>query len=631
MVDNRKVILKDWINVNLKDIVVFQEGPGLTSDLFKETGFPFLNIRCIENGKINKSECQFISNEIANSIYKHFQLEEDDLIMSTSGTLGKKAFVKKIDLPLLLNTSIIRFKPKNPLTFNLEFLNYLLEDNDFISELYNQSTGSAQINVGPSHLRKISVTIPQSYAEQSEIAAILSKLDKAIEQTEQLIEKYKQIKIGLMHDLLTRGIDENGNIRSEETHKFKDSPLGRIPVEWEIVKLGTLINAIDPQPDHRTPSEVENGVPYLGISDFSDHKVFDLEKCRKVSIDVLIKQQNSFNIKNGDLIFGKIGTIGKPTILPDFNITNFALSANVILLKPYECPNFIYWTMEAKYIIEQVKVSTHSTSQPAFGIQKIRDLNVICPKTEEKIIVANKLDKIESIINDTRKELLKLQLQRSGLMHDLLTGKVRVSNYEEQKESVSNVNSTKAQTRNQHIEDAVLIAAIVNAFYSDKYPLGRKKVQKLLYLVRRHQESSVACFKKKAAGPYADEVRYKGGEPIAKTNKYIATKTNSAGTVFSKGVNIEQALAYIEKWDMKSDIEWLIAQFKYTKVDQLELFATIDIARCDLEKEGITISLSTVKHLIATNKEWKAKLEKNYFDDLSIQRGIDESYKLFGE
>jgi type I restriction enzyme S subunit len=65
------------------------------------------------------------------------------------------------------------------------------------------------------------------------------------------------------------------------------------------------------------------------------------------------------------------------------------------------------------------------------------------------------------------------------------------------------------------------------AFYSDKYPLGRKKVQKLLYLVRRHQEASVACFKKKAAGPYADEVRYKGGEPIAKANKYITTKTSN--------------------------------------------------------------------------------------------------------
>ena len=62
--------------------------------------------------------------------------------------------------------------------------------------------------------------------QQRRIANILSTVDQAIEQTEALIAKQQRIKTGLMQDLLTRGIDENGNLRSEETHKFKDSPLG---------------------------------------------------------------------------------------------------------------------------------------------------------------------------------------------------------------------------------------------------------------------------------------------------------------------------------------------------------------------------------------------------------------------
>jgi type I restriction enzyme S subunit len=59
--------------------------------------------------------------------------------------------------------------------------------------------------------------------EQSKIAEILSTVDRVIEQTEALIAKQQRIKTGLMQDLLTRGIDEHGNIRSEETHQFKDS------------------------------------------------------------------------------------------------------------------------------------------------------------------------------------------------------------------------------------------------------------------------------------------------------------------------------------------------------------------------------------------------------------------------
>ena len=75
------------------------------------------------------------------------------------------------------------------------------------------------------------VLVPAKTAEQSKIAEVLSTVDRAIKRTETLIAKQQRIKTGLMQDLLTRGIDEHGNLRSEKTHKFKDSPLGRIPVE----------------------------------------------------------------------------------------------------------------------------------------------------------------------------------------------------------------------------------------------------------------------------------------------------------------------------------------------------------------------------------------------------------------
>ena len=73
--------------------------------------------------------------------------------------------------------------------------------------------------------------------EQTRIAKILFTVDCAIEQTKALITKQQRIRLGLMWDLLTRGIDEHGNLRSERTHKFKDSPLGRIPKEWDVVNV----------------------------------------------------------------------------------------------------------------------------------------------------------------------------------------------------------------------------------------------------------------------------------------------------------------------------------------------------------------------------------------------------------
>jgi restriction endonuclease S subunit len=86
------------------------------------------------------------------------------------------------------------------------------------------------------------IELPNTKLEQSKIAQILSTVDRAIERTKVLIAKQQRIKTGLMQDLLTRGIDAHGNLRSERTHEFKDSPLGRIPAEWEAQPLSSVVD-----------------------------------------------------------------------------------------------------------------------------------------------------------------------------------------------------------------------------------------------------------------------------------------------------------------------------------------------------------------------------------------------------
>jgi type I restriction enzyme S subunit len=86
-------------------------------------------------------------------------------------------------------------------------------------------------------MANIELSLPDNKKEQEQIADVLSTIDRAIAQTEAIIAKQQRIKTGLMQDLLTKGIDENGNIRSEATHEFKDSAIGRIPEEWNMSSL----------------------------------------------------------------------------------------------------------------------------------------------------------------------------------------------------------------------------------------------------------------------------------------------------------------------------------------------------------------------------------------------------------
>lgn len=610
MTENQTYIPEGWTENELNEVIV--EKPKSTikvSDAANFGEYPF-----------------FTSGE---NILLHDKkiIEGENLFLATGGVANIKYYNGEAAYSTDTFTISTNEKAKTDYLYY-----YLLSKVVFIDKNYFEGSGLKHLQ--KKDFRKHVFIHPLSLTEQQKIAKILSKLDKAIEQTELLIEKYKQIKIGLIHDLLTRGIDENGNIRSEETHKFKDSPLGRIPTEWEFKTLSAIYELRTGTTPLRSNNAYfsDNGYNWVKTLDLNEDYLNDTEE--RVT-DIALQRTSLRLMPQGTILIAMYGgweQIGRTSILNIKAGTNQAIvslfNSNVELISEYT----LFSLQENRWRWKQYAVSTRK--DPNITKEDVANFNIAYPKDideQRKIvsIILKAKDRI-SICQERRSKLIK---EKSGLMHDLLTGKVRVCNYEDKKEFALNANSISinTQTRNKHIEDAVLIAAIVNAIYSDKYPLGRKKVQKLLYLVRRHQEASVTCFKKKAAGPYDDEVRYKGGEPIAKTNKYIATKTNNAGTIFGKGENIEKALVYIEKWNMQSDIEWLVSQFKYTKVDQLELIATIDMARCDLEKEGIPVSLSTVKNLIATNKEWRAKLDKNYFDDLSIQRGIDESYKLFGK
>lgn len=152
--------------------------------------------------------------------------------------------------------------------------------------------------------------------------------------------------------------------------------------KWPIHNLCMVADAIDPQPSHRTPPIDENGIPYVSIKDcdYNTGKI-DFEKARKVNVTVLQKHKTRYQIHNGDMMIGKIGTIGYPVILPTDE--TYTLSANVILIQPNKFkvqPYFLKYSLESPYVESQFDKAKHSTSQSAFGILKLRKIKVMNPE-----------------------------------------------------------------------------------------------------------------------------------------------------------------------------------------------------------------------------------------------------------
>ena len=154
-------IPKGWEIVPLSEIMDYKEGPGIRNWQYTNSadGVQFINIRCIQSGDLLLSTANRIKAEEANGKYGHFHLKEWDIVVSTSGTLGRSAVVRRAHLPLLLNTSVIRFRPVDGAT-SFSYLHSYVNSPVFLDELELLASGSVQRNFGPTHLKTMRVLRP---------------------------------------------------------------------------------------------------------------------------------------------------------------------------------------------------------------------------------------------------------------------------------------------------------------------------------------------------------------------------------------------------------------------------------------------------------------------------------------
>ena len=183
---------------SISEVVWFQEGPGVRKNQYTNNGVKLLNVANLTDSKIDLStSTRYISCNEAYGKYKHFLVDDGDLIIASSGIKveyfdKKMGFVTKEQLPLCMNTSTIRFKAINNQQLNIRYFMYYLKSRQFKSQLAKQITGSAQLNFGPSHLKKMHINLVDLDL-QNNIVSILDKLEYTIECKKQQLFKYEEL------------------------------------------------------------------------------------------------------------------------------------------------------------------------------------------------------------------------------------------------------------------------------------------------------------------------------------------------------------------------------------------------------------------------------------------------------
>lgn len=291
------------------------------------------------------------------------------------------------------------------------------------SNFRNASQGSTFEAINTSELNKWSIEYPLSKTEQVKIAEILSTVDKAIEQTEALVAKQQRIKTGLMQDLLTRGIDEHGTLRSEKTHKFKDSPLGRIPVEWNVQPLSELAHVDRGKFTHRPrndPHFYGGEFPFIQTGDVTSmigRRVYTYTQTLNARGTTVSKEfpRGTIAITIAANI-ADTAILGIPMYFPD--------SIVGAVVSPPNTTRFIELMLRRwKPILERL---ASQSAQKNINLEVLRPLLIPIPGPEEQQRIGNLYNRLD--INQERMEqkLLKLRSLKTALMQDLLTGKKRV-------------------------------------------------------------------------------------------------------------------------------------------------------------------------------------------------------------
>jgi type I restriction enzyme S subunit len=312
------------------------------------------------------------------------------------------------------------------------FLMNLLQIKQINRQFSNKANGSTRFGLTIDTMENAIIPKPP-LPEQRIIASILNTIDKAIEATERVIAKRRSVKEGLMHDLFRYGLDEKGNLRSKATHRFKDSPLGRIPEEWEVVVIPQILvkkdRAIKIGPfgsQLKREYFIENGYKVYGQENAfnKDFSIGDRYINKKRFL-----QLKSCGLFPGDFIISMMGTIGKCAVVPD-GIDKGIMDSHLIRLQIDDrnyLSSLLLQLLENYFPLKQqiINLSVGGIMQ-GLSSKIVKSLCIPKPPVPEQSRIAVILTAADEAIEKEEAYRDKLLAQKRGLMEDLLTGKVPV-------------------------------------------------------------------------------------------------------------------------------------------------------------------------------------------------------------
>jgi type I restriction enzyme, S subunit len=402
---------KGWEICKIPEVIFFQEGPGLRKYQYTDSGVPFLNIRTISNGRVDIKLCQFLASQEVKEKYQHFLLDVGDIICSTSGTLGKTAVIQSQDLPLLLNTSVVRFRSLNENVILQKYIHLYLKSQLFLSQALQASTGSAQINVGPSHLKNFDIPLPP-LNEQKRIADRLDLLLTRIDKTKAHLDRIPPLLKRFRQSVLAAAT--SGKL----TEDWREANAVDLD-DWSYERAADVCGKVQSGGTPREGFIDEAGIPFLKVYNIVDQQVSFEYRPQFILETIHNSSMSKSQAKPGDVLMNIVGPpLGKvailPKLYPDWNINQA-----ITLFRPSSrmTTGWLYCLLcSGLNIADIVNETRGSAGQSNISLSQCRDFIFPVPPLKEQHEIVRRVETLFA-----KADRLEAQYQKARQDVDRLT------------------------------------------------------------------------------------------------------------------------------------------------------------------------------------------------------------------
>ena len=414
-----------WQDVLLGDDRYFQLATGGTPSTERQEYWENGTVPWLSSGEVHKKIIRFADGRITEEGFQHSNARfypTHSILIALAGQGKTRGTAAITEIEVTSNQSIAAVIPNKELVepyFVYYYVDWLYQ------ELRSMSAGAGRAGLNLSILAKVPIKLPNKLV-QERIAAVLSCIDRGIGYTEAVIGKHQHIKTGLIHDLLTKGIDEHGNIRSETTHEFKDSALGRIPKEWDVERFGEACEKVSVGIATSTAKHfADDGIPLIRNQNVKENG-FDTNDVLFITRKFDEANKNK-RLRPLDIVIVRTGYPGLSSVVPE-EMAGWQ-TFTTLISRPRQSrydSHFLSLLINSDVCKRQIANLQAGGAQQNLNVGWIVNMTVLRPPRQEQADIVHLLDSLEANIWNARAKVSKFRRLKAGLMQDLLTGKVSV-------------------------------------------------------------------------------------------------------------------------------------------------------------------------------------------------------------